>query len=128
MKKTCVSMRYYIGFFSYKCGASLFQTTSFRLAFMRVLELHRDKIIALVPRARTFDYFFHTDNNQRKPHDTFIRSHCQIAFVRFLVQQPCFLPSWGFQTITYTLSTKHVLWPTRLKTLLFSLLTKTKLN
>jgi hypothetical protein len=24
MKKTCISMRYYVGFSSYKCGVSLF--------------------------------------------------------------------------------------------------------
>ncbi len=72
VKKTCNSMKYYVVFSSYKCGASLLWTTSFWLGLMCVLKLHHEKTIALVPRAKTFDCLFCMDNNQRKPLDAFI--------------------------------------------------------
>jgi hypothetical protein len=59
-------MKYYIGFFSYKCGAIFFQTTSFWLGLMHVSELHHDKTITFIPEAKTFGHFFHMDNDHRK--------------------------------------------------------------
>jgi hypothetical protein len=66
MKRTWVSMKYWVGFSSYKCGLCLLFTMSFRLGLTWISKAHHARTMALVMRAKMFALSFCITNGQKK--------------------------------------------------------------
>lgn len=84
MKRTWVSMKYWVGFSSYKCGLCLLFTMSFRLGFTWISKAHHARTMALVMRGKMFALFFCITNGQKKLTIDCMDSLWQIAMAMFL--------------------------------------------
>lgn len=83
-KRTWVSMKYWVGFFSYKCSCNLFLITSFWLGFTWTLKAHHAKTMALIFKTNMSTLFFHITNDHRKFPINHMDSLHQTTMVMFL--------------------------------------------